>query len=429
MKEKIVKRILCLALSVGMLLSCMGCGGREPVNLMEQLGQENSLDEAEEINDFHEGDGTAEAAAAVTDFGVRLFRQSMEEGENLLISPLSVLTVLTMTANGAEGETLAQMEKVFGMTAQELSAYLCACREALPEAEKYKLSMANSIWFTEDESFAVEQDFLKTNEAYFNAGLYAAPFDDSTVKEINSWVKENTDGMIDGILNEIPQDAVMYLINALAFEAEWQDTYEKHEVRDGNFTMEDGTVKEAEMMYSSEYQYLEDDSAEGFLKYYAEGKYAFAALLPAEGVTVSEYISGLTGERLREILMNPVDVKVMAAIPKFKSECTLLMNDILCRMGMPDAFDAVRADFSGIGVSEAGNLYISQVIHKTFIEMDERGTKAGAVTAVEMNTKGAAMEDPEPVRTVYLDRPFVYLVIDCETCLPIFIGAVMEIGE
>lgn len=448
MKGKVVKRVLCLVLSAGMLLSCFGCGKREPVNLMDRMERDNTKGKAGGngkdgsagekdgeggflgSDDFRGSGNPLDDASAVTDFGIRLFRQSMEEEDgNILISPLSVLTALAMTANGAKGETLAQMEQVFGMTVQELTAYLCVYREALPEAEKYKLSMANSIWFTEDERFTVEQGFLQTNEEYFNAGLYQAPFDDSTVREINRWVKENTDGMIDEILDEIPQDAVMYLINALAFDAEWRNTYEKGDVRNGDFTMEDGTVQKVEMMHSSEHLFLEDDGAEGFLKYYSDRKYAFAALLPAEGATVSEYVSGLTGERLREILTNPVDVKVMAAIPKFKNECAISMKDILCRMGMTEAFSSSRADLTGIGVSENGNLYISRVLHKTFIEVNELGTKAGAVTAVEIKNECAAVEDPEPVKTVYLDRPFVYMIIDCENCLPVFIGTVMEIGE
>lgn len=437
MKGAMRKKGLCLTLTAGMLFTCFGCGkGQGPLDLMDQMNRGSNLDEVGGNGGDNRGYGgsvsqgqedSADTETAMTDFGVRLLQQCIDdENGNLLVSPLSVLTALIMTANGAKGETLTQMENVFGAGTSELSAYLSAYGENLPEAEKYKLSMANSIWFTEDERFSVEQSFLKANEEYFNAGLYQVPFDDSTVKAINSWVKENTDGMIEEILQEIPQDAVMYLINALAFDAEWQNVYEKQDVRDGDFTMEDGNVRRTELMYSSEYQYLEDDSAEGFLKYYAEGKYAFAALLPAEDVTVGEYVSSLTGEGLHEVLTNPVDVKVMAAIPKFRSEYSVIMNDILCRMGMPAAFDIGRADFTGIGHSEAGNLFISKVIHKTYIEVDELGTKAGAVTVVETNDGCAWIEDPEPVKTVYLNRPFVYLIIDCENCLPIFMGVVME---
>ena len=179
------------------------------------------------------------------------------------------------------------------------------------------------------------------------------------------------------------------------------------------------------MMYSEESQYLEDEHAAGFLKYYADRKYAFAALLPEEGMSVAEYVATLDGEKLRNILANPAQLQVNAAIPKYENEYSAELSDILQEMGMVDAFDMARADFSGIGSSSEGNLYISRVLHKTFIAVDERGTKAGAATAVEMKRESAVMEDY--IRTVYLDRPFVYLILDCESGIPVFMGIVTQI--
>jgi len=373
-------------------------------------------------------DNGVEGAALITDFGLRLLRVSPEpaEGGNILLSPLSVLSALAMTANGAGGDTLEQMEAVFGMSVPELNQYLSAYREALPEGEKYKLHIANAIWFKDTGSFSVEQEFLKRNEEFYQAGLYKASFDDSTLEDINGWVKDNTDGMIDRILDRISQDAVMYLVNALAFEAEWEKVYQTDQVREGIFTKEDGTCQDVTLMYSSEHQYLASERAEGFLKYYADGKYAFAALLPGEGIPVEDYLESLTGKELHKMLDNPVEVKVNAAIPKYKSEYGAEISQVLAAMGMPDAFDADRADFSGIGFSLEGNLYISRVLHKTFIEIDSKGTKAGAATVAAM-ASGAAMTPQEEVRTVYLDRPFVYLIIDCEEKLPVFIGVVTSV--
>ena len=134
-------------------------------------------------------------SATVTDFAVRLFQTSEKSGENTLISPLSVLCALSMTANGAENETLQQMENVLGMTTQELNLYLYSYMQSLPQGEKYKLNLANSIWFTEDERFTVNQDFLQTNADYYGADIYKAPFDKQTLKDINNWVKQNTDGI------------------------------------------------------------------------------------------------------------------------------------------------------------------------------------------------------------------------------------------
>ena len=361
-----------------------------------------------------------------TDFAIRLFKQTNEDGKNTLISPLSVLCALAMTANGAEGETREQMEAVLGMSVEELNLYLYSYINALPQGEKYKLSVANSIWFTDDDRFTVNQDFLQTNADYYGADIYKTPFDKQTLKDINNWVKNETDNMIPKVLEDIPDAAIMYLINALAFEAEWTEIYEKNQVRDKTFTKEDGTKQDVELMYSTEGKYLEDENATGFVKYYKERKYAFVALLPNEGVTVSEYINSLDGESLAAMLANAESRTVETAIPKFETEYDREMSDILEAMGMSNAFNVTFADFTGIGDSTEGGIYISKVIHKTYIQVGEKGTKAGAVTAIEMNDGSAG--PPDEIKQVYLDRPFVYMLIDCETNTPFFIGTVMDVN-
>ncbi|MBO7218034.1 MAG: serine protease, partial [Clostridia bacterium] len=194
----------------------------------------------------------------MTDFALRLFRATEKKNENTLISPLSVISALGMTANGAEKETLLQMEAVFGMTSDELNLYLNGYMKKLPYDEQYKLSLANSIWFNEDARFTVNTDFLQRNADYYGADVFEAAFDRETLRDINNWVKKNTDGMIPKILDEIPDFAVMYLVNALAFEAEWSEIYEKHQVRSGDFIKADGTKQKVEFMYGSEWNYLED---------------------------------------------------------------------------------------------------------------------------------------------------------------------------
>lgn len=366
-------------------------------------------------------------SSSPTDFAVRLFRECTDGEENTLISPVSVLFALAMTANGAKGETLAQMERTLGMSVSELNSYLHAYKEALPEGERYKLSIANSVWFTDDERFTVNSEFLQTNADYYGADVYRAPFDDTTLRDINTWVENKTDGMVKDILDKIPEDAVMYLVNALAFDAEWNKMYEEYQIRDGEFTAQDGSKRKVEMMHGSENRYLEDEGAKGFMKDYALGKYTFVALLPNEGTTVQEYISGLTGERLAAMLQNPQGATVYTTMPKFECEYDVEMTDVLMRMGMTDAFDGKTADFSGLGTSVRGNIFINRVIHKTYIAVDGRGTKAGAATVVEM-TDGCAMLDPEEPKEVVLDRPFVYMIVDREAMLPLFVGAMMDVG-
>ena len=415
MYKKIILGCLSLMLVCAMMLNLTGCATTvQAANLMEGVTP-NKVSALEDLSGNN---------SAVTDFAVRLFKASEENGKNTLISPLSVLCALAMTANGAEDETLQQMEDVLGMTTEEMNLYIYSYMQNLPQDEKYKLSLANSIWFTDHERFTVNQDFLQTIADYYGADIYKAPFNEQTCKDINNWVKEKTDGMIPSALDEIPADALMYLINALAFDAEWADIYEKYQVKDGEFTKEDGTKQECEFMYSTESNYFEDEKATGFLKYYKSGKYAFVAMLPKEGVSVSEYIASLTGESLNEMLSNPECATVYTSIPKFETSYSVEMTEILKSMGMTEAFDPNNADFAGLGSSTGGNISISRVIHKTFISVEEKGTKAAAVTIVEPGD-GAAME-PEQPKEVYLDRPFVYMLIDCENNIPFFIGTMMD---
>ena len=413
-----MKRLTALILAFVMALCLSACGQAEADDLMKDVP-------AKAVDVLPDMDAGAAAAA---DFGVRLFQTGMEEGKNTLISPLSVLYALAMTANGADGNTLAQMEAVLGMDSEDLNSFMLAYLDLLPEGKHYKMSLVNSIWFKDDPNFVVEQTFLQNNADYYGAGAYKAPFDAGTRNDINNWVKEHTDGMIPEIIDEIPGEAIMYLVNTMAFEAEWREVYDEFQVREGYFFTEDDTRQEVEMMYSEENAYLEDGLATGFIKYYRGGRYAFAALLPKEGVSVSMYVESLTGEHLRQLLAAPQKVTVDTAMPKFESESNLELCDELEEMGMTDAFHESAADFSRLGTyhSDGMNIYISRVLHRTYISVGEQGTRAGAATAVEMNPGSAAPETE--TRKVILDRPFVYMLIDCETNLPFFIGTIMDMG-
>lgn len=364
--------------------------------------------------------------ACVTDFAIRLFQKCEKSGENTLISPLSVICALAMTANGAEEETLSQMESVLGMTTEELNEYLHSYIKTLSQGDGYKLSLANSIWYTDNTSFTVNPDFVNVVEDQYGAEIYQVPFDEVTCRDINSWVEEKTDGMIPQIIDQIPPEAVMYLINALAFDAQWATEYKEHQVRPGQFTTEDGTKQDAEFMYGSEINYLADKKSTGFLKYYKGGKYAFVAILPNKGISVSEYIASLDGESLHKLLANPKEEPVNTAIPKFETDYDIKMAEVLKSMGMSHAFDPKTADFDRFGTLTGKTLFINDVLHKTFISVAEQGTKAGAATAVTVY--GASMPTQKP-KEVYLDRPFVYMLIDCENNIPFFIGTMTDITQ
>ncbi len=413
MLKQQTKLTLCVLLIAAIMLSCTACVAKvHAADLMEGVKPSTTLPTAAKP--------TAAQQTANIDFALRLFRASNESGRNTLISPLSVSMALAMTANGARGETLAQMEQTLGMSLDELNAYYLAYRQELENSEVLRL--ANSIWFTGDERFTVNQGFLQTNANYYGAGAFRAPFDETTVKDINNWVKEHTNGMIPEILDEIPADAVMYLVNALAFEAKWEEEYEKSAIRSGSFTCANGTERSVEYLWSNESKYLETEQATGFLKSYKGGRYAFAALLPQEGVSPAELLNGLSGESLYALLSEPQTEDVEVALPKFEASYDTMLSDVLKDMGMALAFDGERADFSGLGTSTGGNISIGRVLHKTYLSVDETGTKAAAATVVEMKDRAIA----EPGKQVILDRPFVYMIVDTETNLPLFIGTMLD---
>ncbi len=375
----------------------------------------------------------SEYSPELNDFAIRLFktcREIKKDDENMLISPLSVLFALAMTANGADAETLAQMEKTLGITAAELNEFAYAYRKLLAErgSEVGKLELANSIWFTSDQRFKAEQSFLQLNSDYYNADIFAASFDAATVKDINAWVNEKTDGMIPQILNSISDHAVMFLINALAFDAKWIEPYYDFQVYDDTFTTAAGEKKTLPYLHNTENVYIGDENADGFVKYYKGGRYAFAALLPKEGMSVDEYLAALDGAHLNEMLVNRTEWEVYTSVPKFETEYSVEMTEILKGMGMTDAFDPIAANFSKLGKSEAGNVSIDGVVHKTFIAVDENGTKAGAATMVMMADGAEFIPDKPQPKEVYLTRPFIYMLIDCETNSPFFIG-VMDCPE
>ncbi len=371
-------------------------------------------------------DGTEEKSEApeITNFSLDIFRKNYGS-ENMLISPLSIISALSMTANGAEKETLSQMEEVFGTDLTDLNQYLYAYRSYLPTGEKYKMSLANSIWFKDAEDLTVEQDFLQMNKDYYDADVYKALFDESTKDDINTWVHEKTNGQIEKLLDEsIPKEAVMYLINALSFDAQWRDIYEDIAVHKGEFTSASGDKKTVDFMHSTEHGYIQTPGAVGFSKPYADEKYYFIALLPNEGFDVSRLLDLIDGETLVDVLKNQSNEAVQVSIPKFEFEYADELSDVLKELGMKDAFDRKLADFSSLGRSTDGNIFINRVIHKTKIRVDEKGTEAGAVTGVEMIKESAI---PLERKTVKLDRPFFFMIVDGEYGLPIFMGTLNDI--
>lgn len=432
MFKKCYKKFISAVMILSLGMSLTACGVKEapkdkPINNAVNLVQSVEIGEVEtkEVDE--------EFVNATADFSVNLFKVSAMEdvdaGKNVLISPQSVITAMSMTTNGANGNTLAELENAMygGMEVSEYNKYMKDYSGRLTSDQEVDFYLANSIWIKDDPRLQVREDFLKVCKSYYASGVYTESFDKETTDKINSWVKDNTKDMIDSIINEIPEDVVMYLVNATAFEGEWMVEYKETQVKDNEiFTNSKGEEEKVVMLSSLEEWYLSDDMASGFMKYYKGGNYAFVAMLPNEGVAMDDYIASLTGEKLIETYNNREFVDVGVMIPEFTYEYDRELSEDFEDLGVTTAFDGRVSDFSGIGESSAGNLYISRILHKTYIELDRKGTKAAAVTAVEVATESCA----EPVRyeSVYLNRPFYYAIVDCKTGLPVFMGVVNTVN-
>lgn len=450
------KKIMSIVLAGAMIVSCCACQREEPDH---KVGTSKIPSGSDEVNndpddnneieylgavrlESQEQDGPADSGAGEkndietedtqydefvsgsADFAVELFRKcagrDVKEQKNILISPSSAAFALGMTENGANGITLSEMENVLcgSMDVNTYNEYMRYFREKLMASEKVEFNIANSIWIRdEDNRIQVKDSFLEKNKTYYHADAFLAPFDSTTVSDINAWVNHETNEMIPTLLEgSIDKDTMMYLINAIAFESAWFVPYEETQIQEDEvFINAAGEEETATMLCSTEDCYLQDENAQGFLRYYDGMEYAFMAILPNEGVSVSDYISDMTGGSYIRFYENREYTSVDVKIPEFSYDYGIQMENMLSEMGMASAFDGT-ADFSNI--DGAANLYINRVIHKTHIELDREGTKAAAVTGVEMKNESAMISE----KNVYLDRPFIYAIVDMETGLPIFMG-------
>lgn len=406
------KRTTALMLAL-LLLLLPGCGVRA-----QELTKDIEPQALDTTTDLTAG------GEAVTAFALSLLRSERAATEGVLISPVSVLNALGMVANGAGGDTLKQLEAAAGMSLNQLNDFLYTYRMSLPAACKScTVSLANSAWIRED--FRVEDDFLRSCVNYYGAEMYRSAFDGSLVTDLNRWVSQKTDGMIDRLLEQAPDALTMlYLVNTACFDARWDTPYTKADLRTGlPFTAADGTRQTADYLTGTESIYLSGNNVTGFVKPYDGGKYAFVALLPDEGVTLADYLENLTGEHLYKLITDHRSADVQVSIPKFSAQSELELKEPLKDMGITDLFNVSTADLRSIGsVPSGNNLYVFSVLHKTYLELDENGTKAAAATSLEVNA-GAAPPS-EDVKTVTLDRPFLYMIVDTHACVPLFMGTV-----
>ncbi len=353
-----------------------------------------------------------------------LFRDSYVSSKNILVSPLSVNMALSMVTNGADGNTLEELKSVLGC--KDVKVMNKKMKEYIGTVDDSKeLHIANSVWIKDDNKLKIKEEFINNLRDSYKSGINRLKFDYSAVNKINNWVNENTKEMIPEIIEEIKKEDIMFLINAIAFDAKWEEKYDKDLTRKEDFRNIGGDKSKVDMMYSTENRYIEEDNVTGFIKSYDGGRYEFIALLPHKGVNIDDTINSLSDEKINDYINNAKTLEVETKMPRFKFEFGIELNEVLKNMGIKDAFDGIKANFIKLGEYEGENIYIGKVLHKTFVEVDEEGTKAAAVTSIGMvRTTSVNLNEP---KKVYLDRPFIFIIIDKNIDIPMFIGSVVKL--
>ena len=359
------------------------------------------------------------------EFGLELLKTvfDTEEKANVMISPASVSIALGMAYNGAEGSTMDAFEEVLnyeGLTREEVNEITRELIHVLvTNVNGNLLEIANSLWY--DEKFPVETEFINLNSHYYDAEVNELDFRNAeAVGTINDWVSENTHGKIDEIIDSIDPAVMMILINAIYFNCVWDIEFNPDDTHQAYFYNEDGSsYGEVDMMYlESNFKVAITDSFKAVELPYKNGKFSMYLFLPSEESSVNQLLEKLDGATWNTWIAGfseMEDFKVY--MPRFEFEFERSLGDDLKEMGLDIAFTD-QADFSGISTIA---LYIADVIHKTYIKVNEEGTEAAAVTGVVMEVTSI-----HPMNEIRLDHPFLFAITENSSRSILFAGKVAE---
>ena len=368
-------------------------------------------------------------ARANTQFGFNLFNEirKTEQDANIFISPFSISVALAMTLNGAAAETeraMADTLQLRGMDSAAINADYAGTLQTLLASDS-ELAIANSLWARQGIPF--KQTFLQQNTDFFGAEISTLDFNDPNAsKTINQWTSDNTNGKIEKIVgDDIDPTTVLFLINAIYFKGTWQREFNPEHTQTGTFYLANGSEKQVPMMRQQRtYPYYRGEDFQAIRLAYGDGQMAMYVFLPDPESSLDTFLAGLDAARWDNWMSEFHEEEVALALPKFKLEYGKTVNAALKALGMAVAFDPNFADFSRMAPLEVlgGNLYIDEVVHKTFIEVNEEGTEAAAATSVAVGVKSIG---PPPM-SFTVDRPFFFAIQDNETQLILFTGIVMD---
>lgn len=354
-------------------------------------------------------------------FGIELFKQTaLAENTNLMLSPLSANVALTMLLNGCDAQTFEQISNMLGyggLTLDEINAtYKSLVSQLLAADPQVKLALANAVWYR--NGFAVKPTYLEAMGASFDAEIGALDFNSpSALETINGWASDNTNGKIPKVINEISPDAVMFLMNALYFKGSWTKQFDKNLTANRTFYLADGTSKQTSSMSSEiSVKYFENSEYSAIEMPYGRQNFSMVIVLPA--ATLDNFTENFDGADW-SFLTNALDgmtytSEIEVTMPRFKFEFEKVLNDQLMAMGMTDAFNSSLADLSGISDAD---IFVSFVKQNTFVDVNEEGTEAAAVTTIGIDITSG----PQPFN---VNKPFIFAIRERTTNTLLFIGKV-----
>ncbi|HEY9639290.1 MAG TPA: serpin family protein [Coleofasciculaceae cyanobacterium] len=361
-------------------------------------------------------------------FGFQLFSQLVQQdpAQNLMISPTSVAIALSMLYNGAQGETQQQIANTLelqGLSLEDLNHANAALKTVLEQADpSVKLAIANSLWGNQQITF--KPDFMARMRSFYTAEVKTLDFNDpAAVNTINRWVEHHTEGKIPTILDQINPNEAMFLINAVYFKGQWQQKFDTAQTSDRPFTLLDGSTRNHPLMsQSGNYLYQENDRFQAVSLPYGDGRLSMDVFLPKPGVSLTQFYPELLSTRHWNTAMTHFTRRDgTIQLPRFQYEYTVRLNDALKSLGMPLAFDPDAADLKGLTEQAS---HVSEVRHKTFIEVNETGTEAAAVTSIAVQT--TSLQLPTEPFTMTVDRPFFYTIRDHKTGAILFMGCLVN---
>jgi serpin B len=418
-----------VALTLLCLLGCSNISQSSVANINQASNRNTNDSVMNENQNKPAGDKfDSRLASANTRFGFNLFAEIAKQstGQNIFISPASVSLCLAMAYNGAETETkqaMARALEVQGLSLNEMNSAYADLKAALENPDpKVQLQIANSLWAR--SGLAFKPDFIQRTKQFFGAEVTDLNFNDpGAPATINQWVSDKTKGKIVKIVDSISPDSILFLINAIYFKGTWAKEFDKDRTKEDDFTLGSGSQKRLPMMSASgNYRYHENDEFQAVSLPYGGGRTSMYIFLP-KAAGLAAFQKKLSVANWESWMKEFNEMEGDLSLPRFKIDYEITLNDALKALGMGVAFDGGRANFRGM-IQSTQNVFISQVKHKTFAEVNEEGTEAAAVTSTEMRTTSAIR--PRQKFQMVVDHPFFCAIRDNTTGTILFMGSITD---